>query len=338
MIRRILSCTALLACMAIAGRVGPVKAVAPPRVEDDTQKIVYFSDKGPVLIELHLRIDGRSFRSVWSDFTASLFDYLDRNHDGVLSEEEASQAPPASVLASSFGFFGTRDGSSAVAGKRGKMTRAMLADHYRKAGLPPFQISFSKPSNGVLDIDGDTGELRGKRNSADTLNARLFKLLDTDGDGKLSRAELAAAPQILGKLDADEDEMISVPELQGRGGETSDGGPVFAFTTAPLRLSGPEIRSLHVVSDGQADPELGTRLLARYGKKGSKTLDPRRSVWIARRLRGWIETATACWMQASWPLGDNCRPNWSSRSVWASAETRKSWSSNGERIGQHAAA
>jgi Ca2+-binding EF-hand superfamily protein len=272
MIRHILSCAALLACFTLAGLIGPIEASAPPKADDDTQKLVYLSARGPVLLELHLRIDGRSFRSAWSDFMAALFDYLDKDGDGVLNKEEAAQAPPAAVLASSAGFFGGRAGPSAIAGTDGKATRAMLAEHYRKAGLPPFQISLSRPNNGVWEIDGDTGTLRGSRGSSDALNARLFKLLDTDGDGKLSRAELAAAPKVLGKLDADEDEMITAAELQGRGGETSSGdGATFAFTTS-MKPTTATNGDFHVVADGPVDMALGQRLLARYAKKGSKTV------------------------------------------------------------------
>ncbi len=51
---------------------------------------------------------------------------------------------------------------------------------------------------------------------SDPLSEVLFGLLDTNRDGKLSRAELQAAPRVLNRLDANEDEMVSPTEIMGR--------------------------------------------------------------------------------------------------------------------------
>lgn len=53
---------------------------------------------------------------------------------------------------------------------------------------------------------------------AAAVSKAIFKALDTDGDGKLSDAELSAADKSLGKLDHDDDECVTplelVPDLQ----------------------------------------------------------------------------------------------------------------------------
>jgi Ca2+-binding EF-hand superfamily protein len=49
--------------------------------------------------------------------------------------------------------------------------------------------------------------------SRDDVNNALFKLLDTNGDGKLTRAKLAAAATVLMKLDRNDDEMIVPAEI-----------------------------------------------------------------------------------------------------------------------------
>src|SRR5207244_3870499 len=41
----------------------------------------------------------------------------------------------------------------------------------------------------------------------------LFKLLDTNGDGKLTKDEVKAAEKLIAALDADEDECLSLQEL-----------------------------------------------------------------------------------------------------------------------------
>src|SRR5947209_7924576 len=47
----------------------------------------------------------------------------------------------------------------------------------------------------------------------DPLTDALFKHLDRDRDGKLSREELLAAPAVLNRLDLDGDEMVTPTEL-----------------------------------------------------------------------------------------------------------------------------
>ncbi len=58
----------------------------------------------------------------------------------------------------------------------------------------------------------------------------LWSKLDTDGDGKLSAAEIAQAQTVLGALDADKDGTVTAEEAglfahrgdRGRGGERAD--------------------------------------------------------------------------------------------------------------------
>ena len=69
-----------------------------PAPAQDTRDLVFFGAQRPVLIRLHIRCDGQpfeaAFRTAWENAINRLFDYLDRNGDGVLSREEAERAPP----------------------------------------------------------------------------------------------------------------------------------------------------------------------------------------------------------------------------------------------------
>src|SRR5207302_1754906 len=135
--------------------------------------------------------------------------------DGVLSREEAEAAPnPASFRASNFlvQSFGGSGGARAKmdANNDGKVTRKEFAQYIRDSGLPPFSLNTgNEPQQGMRMANRFN---QPKPSTAD-LNKALMKLLDTNGDGKLSRAELAAAPQAFRKLDLDEDEIITQQEL-----------------------------------------------------------------------------------------------------------------------------
>src|SRR6202030_3301006 len=71
---------------------------APAGAADDVQDVVLLADARPVLLRLHITVDGRPFRAAHREaldaYLAALFTQLDANGDGVLSEEEAQRMPP----------------------------------------------------------------------------------------------------------------------------------------------------------------------------------------------------------------------------------------------------
>ncbi|MGL4550144.1 MAG: hypothetical protein ACRC33_03060, partial [Gemmataceae bacterium] len=73
----------LALCLAAAA-----PAAAPPRPDSDAQTLVYFSEAGPVVIRLHLRLDGRPHRARFDELLDALFKEIDRDRDGVLSAAE----------------------------------------------------------------------------------------------------------------------------------------------------------------------------------------------------------------------------------------------------------
>src|SRR5438105_4868919 len=64
----------------------------------DVQDLVYLGDR-PVLLRLHVRVDGKPFASAWDSYLEKFFRYLDRDNDGFLNAAEAKLAPKANVLA-----------------------------------------------------------------------------------------------------------------------------------------------------------------------------------------------------------------------------------------------
>src|SRR5262249_61339212 len=92
------------------------------------------------------------------------------------------------------------------------MTRQQFAEYFLHSGGGAFHyIPWAGQSGPQVMMAARLG--MGQKSSAEDMNKALMKLLDKDGDGKLSRAELAAAPEILLKLDADEDEIITPDEI-----------------------------------------------------------------------------------------------------------------------------
>ena len=105
------------------------------------QDVVLLADKRPVLLRLHLQIDGRPFQAVHKEaldgYLAALFTQLDADGDGFLSEEEARRMPPpfkppadpgAAAVNVAFNYrVVDADGD-------GRVTREELADYFRQFG------------------------------------------------------------------------------------------------------------------------------------------------------------------------------------------------------------
>src|SRR5207237_2057709 len=79
----------------------------------------------------------------------------------------------------------------------GKVTPDELTAYYRRFGLTAFQVNYTRVYGG--------GE--------NPLTEALFRHLDTNKDGVLSREEVTAAAAALAKLDLDDDECVSASEL-----------------------------------------------------------------------------------------------------------------------------
>ena len=82
-------------CSATAIPLPKSGAHTPPDVQD----VVFLGDTRPVLVRLHVHIDGKPFLTAWNDFIKYTFQKLDTNGDGVLSKDEAERLSPPQMLA-----------------------------------------------------------------------------------------------------------------------------------------------------------------------------------------------------------------------------------------------
>src|SRR5260370_1161503 len=164
----------------------------------DVQDVVIFADSRSLLVRLHVLIDNKPYQAVWGDDAGNLLADLDLEGDGVLTKKEMERIPqPQDLRMLAQGQVYALQGQFArpdevdISPKDGKITREELAAYYKKGGIRAMQVN-AFPG----------------RDQSGKVTKALFKYLDVNKDGKLSKDELAAAPSLLHKLDLDDDEMI----------------------------------------------------------------------------------------------------------------------------------
>jgi Ca2+-binding EF-hand superfamily protein len=250
----------LLAALPWAGAAEPQKP-ADPSMAEEVLDVIYLGETRPVLMRLHLLTDGKPFDARWNAYLRKLFDFLDRDENGFLDKTEAQLMPGAQQLQMQFqgnpyylNNFPPPAFSELDANGDGKVSFEEFTAYYRKNNLGAIQVT----------------SIAGAGNQANTLTDVIFKALDTDKDGKLSKAELQAAHRILSKFDENDDEVVTAQELLG--GNQFGGIRQRQLPQPVPGMSAQQAAPLLLVPREEPGNRLGARLkiakdvLARYDK------------------------------------------------------------------------
>lgn len=174
---------------------------AKPSARGEALDLLLLTGDKPARLEIQVEIDGKPVPVVWEDTFAAMHTYFDHNADGSLNKTEAARLPvPFALRQVLWGQFNSFAGSGPAFDQLdldadGKVSKAELADFYRRAGLGGVLVGIGKPP------------------ATDKLTDALLKAIDTNKDGTTSEAEWKKAAEVLAKLDANDDELVGPGEL-----------------------------------------------------------------------------------------------------------------------------
>jgi Ca2+-binding EF-hand superfamily protein len=240
-------------------------AARPEPSADNRLVLVFLGTTQPVFIRLQVEVDGKAFRTSWDEYVEGLFDQLDADSDGQLSSTEVEQGPWTQFLAGQFDEYAAK-------------TLAFAWDLQPADG----SVSPEELAAGLRAIDAALDwRFVQSASASGAAGSRLMEVLDANQDGRLSQPEIASADQRLRRFDLDDDDTLSLEEVQPFrnpffrrqnlvGAATGDGNSQSAsnpfFLIAGRQSTRPLIRALLDRYDAGAD--------SRAASKGDNRLTP----------------------------------------------------------------
>ena len=190
-----------------APEVAPTPRSAAPKILPavaDAQEIVVFTPARPIRIHLSIQLEGKPVAEMWGEKLRAGFDHFDRDKDGYLSAKEVQNifSDTGVTMMMQNGFYQPTPQDRPTIDRLdtdgdGKVSYAEYVAYYR--GSTAFVLR-GQPAV----AENATGA---------AVTEALFKMMDANGDGKLTKAEVMAMEKLLATKDADEDECLSQAEL-----------------------------------------------------------------------------------------------------------------------------
>jgi Ca2+-binding EF-hand superfamily protein len=166
---------------------------------------VFLANHRPVRFRVLPNIVESNLDERWDKMLATLFGAFDRDGDGVLNKYECETIfSKHEVMAMLRGQFGMR-------AAQGKLPTLEDLDLNMDRAVTPAELrAYYEPCRAKLI---EPRHIIRPNTNAEAITKRMFQLLDTDRDGKLSEDEFAASVKKMRQLDEDDDELVTVNEL-----------------------------------------------------------------------------------------------------------------------------
>lgn len=172
---------------------------APDRMPD--AEFVISATSQSVRCRVHIDVDGQHLDDFSRPRLDTLFDHLDRDGNQRLDADELAALPsPGFLRRAMWGYLPANSPAPVPLND---------VDSDRDGAITSEEFRAWLVRNGI----GRVSLAGGESAMTPSLTDALWRLLDSDRDGRLSATELTAAPNTLRKLDDDDDELVSAREL-----------------------------------------------------------------------------------------------------------------------------
>jgi len=235
-----------------AGGAAPPSSTRPfARQEPDQLDFLFLSSDRPVLIRLHIRAGDKPYTAVWEAFMDKVFAWFDKDNDGSLSPTEAARLmPPQNLNFFIQGAIGAGGGQTAPfasldTNKDGKVSKEEFRAYYRAGNVSPLRFNI------------DNSRAQTAKQTNDAIYRRLGR-----SKGKLSRDDAAKLPTLIDRCDENEDEMLTVQELN-TDGEGESIYEQFAYDNGGPRPQATD-SGLSQIQPAMTAAALAAQVMARY--------------------------------------------------------------------------
>ncbi|MBX9789341.1 MAG: hypothetical protein K2Y37_10540 [Pirellulales bacterium] len=191
----------------------------PPSVPPaaDVQDLVVLAPGQPLVVRLHIQLDGQPYQSTWGDYLWERFSHSDTNGDGVLDNDEFQLGDWQTLVGQG------RDAAGRMVGQRGATSFLDLDNNPPDEAITFTELvehlgdrCFALNAGGGSQVLGLAASPAATPSSPDVRDALLVRL-DGDNNGQLTRDEIAAALGQLYRFDLNEDELLTDLELRADG-------------------------------------------------------------------------------------------------------------------------
>lgn len=255
-------------------RVLPEFAYDPREDAPKTLEVLYLAKARPVRMRIRVHYQGKPLEEAWASHLRKQFDYFDRDRDGRLDEAEYELTiPPSAVVEMLAGT--TYAGLSPDRAPLESLDR----DGDQRLSFAEYAVAYREAAQQLVTVTAlpaiPAAEHLGTEN--------LFRLLDTDKNGKLSRAEIGRLPDLLKTHDRNQDDMLTLDELQAGAPVMAEKGMMMPAKTqatteaAPRRLDAVDQATPQQslwIQVNRLSPDLLPELIKRYDTNKDKMLSP----------------------------------------------------------------
>jgi Ca2+-binding EF-hand superfamily protein len=199
----------LLVAALVSGGSSLARAAEPPPAPRWQTDVFFLCQRRLVVLRLFARSGSRDLSAAWDRATSKFFKTCDADHNGLLAGPELRQVPTRQQLAQ-FGMARQPAAAQAASPDGADSAGATLSlaefqAYLRGAGVDPFLLE---------EMSAAAPVSAGSTTQAPAEPSPLFRALDADSSGRLSRLELQNAAQSVQRFDLDEDGILTRRETR----------------------------------------------------------------------------------------------------------------------------